>query len=66
MPAPAETPEPAVTLTAAEWRALVTITRALARKIGEDTMGALLWSSGHTILTDQGIVDLARKIDATV
>jgi hypothetical protein len=52
-------------ITLAEWKALAAIVKEFARLRGEDTIGAIMLTSGHTILGDVQVVDLAKKIDQT-
>jgi hypothetical protein len=52
-----------VTITGAEWRAMIAVVKAFARMRGEDTIGAIMLTTGHTILTDAQVVELSRKID---
>lgn len=48
----------------AEFRAMAAVVQAHAQLRGEDTMGAIMLTSGSTILTDTQLVALGRKIDA--
>lgn len=52
----------AVDLTFDELRALAVIVTDHARVHGEDVIGSIMRTSGHTILDDEGVVRLARKI----
>lgn len=50
-------------LSPSEWAALCRAMQEFARIDGEDLLGVLLKTSGHTILDGNGIVELARKLE---
>lgn len=51
------------TLEERQFAAMSAAIREFAKRIGEDTIGVIVYTSGGLILSDKEIVELAHKID---
>jgi hypothetical protein len=54
-----------MTFTEEEMKVLRVLIFKMAKEQGEDVIGLILYNTGHQILDDQGVVDLASKIEGT-